>query len=944
MLFLVGVHLACQAQIVWTDPPFPTVEDEITIYYDATQGSGELEGVEPVFMHTGVVTAAGGAGNWQYVQGNWGTFDGNTIMTSEGDNIHSKTINIIDYYGVPAEDEVVELAFVFRNQDGSLEGKTVDYQDIFLPIYTSTTELIIAFESPSEDFLIVEEGEEIPITVNVNQSIDQLEIFIEDVLVQSTANSNWSGSIMANGSGTKIVTAQATKGEEVVSDQFSFIIIPEIIEAEPPANTQNGLNRIDESTALFQLWAPYKNNVCLIGDFNNWTPQEDYFMKRSADGERWWIELNDLEPNTEYAYQYLVDGSLRIADPYSEKILDKWHDGYITDNVYPDLKAYPLGAGNVAATAFKTTKDLFNWQHDDFELPPKENLVVYELLLRDFSEERSFNAVLERLDYLDSLGINAIELMPVHEFEGNDSWGYNVSFHMALDKYYGTPEAFKTLVDACHERGIAVIIDMVFNHAFSQSPLCQLYWNQSEFRPLPQNPWLNMEAAHPYNVGYDFDHEAIATQEWMDQVSQYWFEEYHVDGFRYDLSKGFTQNYTNNVGVWSSYDAERIALLKRAGDAVWSYKPEALLILEHFGDKAEEQELTDHGFMTWGNANHEYNEASMGYSSYLASLDHQSAGRGMNSPSLIGYMESHDEERLMYKNLEYGNSGPDDYDVTDLETALQRQALVGAFLFATPGPKMIWQFGELGFDYSINWCTDGSVDENCRLTAKPVRWDYLEDPNRVALYNAWKEMIQLKTQVPVFRTEDYSYNLSSKFKYIDLQNDSTFVKLIGNFDVQSNDLNITLPHSGTWYEYFSGDSISIGEDASLAVPFEAGEYRIYSDVDLSSILNAANEEIDDDEEEEEEEEMEEPILEDYVVLGPNPSTDVLHLELGYTQSTSVEISIFDSRGRQLFELFEGSGDRFEFEESVAGRLSPGIYLIKVKSDDHEHVLKWVLLD
>ena len=94
---------------------------------------------------------------------------------------------------------------------------------------------------------------------------------------------------------------------------------------------------------------------------------------------------------------------------------------------------------------------------------------------------------MDTLNYLEELGINAIELMPVNEFEGNNSWGYNPSFHMALDKYYGTPEAFKALVDACHARGIAVILDVVYNHVFSQSPLAKLYWDPIAFKPTIDN-------------------------------------------------------------------------------------------------------------------------------------------------------------------------------------------------------------------------------------------------------------------------------------------------------------------------------------------------------------------------------------------------------------------------------------------------------------------------
>ena len=146
--------------------------------------------------------------------------------------------------------------------------------------------------------------------------------------------------------------------------------------------------------------------------------------------------------------------------------------------------------------------------------------------------------MIDTLDYLSELGINAIELMPVGEFENNESWGYNPSFHMALDKYYGTPEHFKAFIDSCHGKGIAVINDIVFNQAFGQSPMVNLYWDGVNNRPSANNPWFNEICPHPpYCWGYDFDHSSTATKNFIDRVNHFWLNEYHLDGFRFDLLK-----------------------------------------------------------------------------------------------------------------------------------------------------------------------------------------------------------------------------------------------------------------------------------------------------------------------------------------------------------------------------------------------------------------------
>lgn len=152
-------------------------------------------------------------------------------------------------------------------------------------------------------------------------------------------------------------------------------------------------------------------------------------MKNTSDGNIWWIQVDNLNPDTEYAYQFLVDGSLKIADPYCEKILDPANDSYIDALTYPGLKAYPTGKTTGIVSVMQGNRSAYNWKHTSgFTRPAKNNLVIYELLIRDFTAEHNYASTLQKLDYLVGLGINAIELMPVNEFEGNLSWGYNPSF------------------------------------------------------------------------------------------------------------------------------------------------------------------------------------------------------------------------------------------------------------------------------------------------------------------------------------------------------------------------------------------------------------------------------------------------------------------------------------------------------------------------------------
>jgi 1,4-alpha-glucan branching enzyme len=491
------------------------------------------------------------------------------------------------------------------------------------------------------------------------------------------------------------------------------------------------------------LYAPFKRFVYVLGDFTNWEIKPDYMMKRTPDGHRYWLNVGALQQGKEYIFQYFVDGKLKIADPYCEKISDPANDGYITPSTYPGLLPYPAGKTTEIAGMLQTGQTPYTWHDAAYVKPNKQNLVIYELLLRDFTSRHDFRSLCDTLNYFQRLGVNAIELMPINEFEGNSSWGYNPSFYFAPDKYYGPKAELQRFVDEAHRRGIAVIQDIVLNHSYGQSPLVRLY-----AADMTHSPWFNLQSPNTtYSWGYDFDHTALATQNLVDRVTAFWLNEYHMDGFRFDFSKGFT----NTPGDGWAYDASRIALLKRMAEKIWRQKPDAYIILEHFADNNEERELADYGMLLWGNMNYNYNEATMGYHGGKSDFSRTSyLARGWTRPHLLAYMESHDEERLMFKNLSYGAGSPG-YSIKDTTTALKRMELAAAFFLTIPGPKMLWQFGEMGYGYSI--------DTNGRLGEKPLRWNYLSEPRRQQLWNVMARLIRLKTTHPALSTT--SYDLST---------------------------------------------------------------------------------------------------------------------------------------------------------------------------------------
>ncbi|MGB5363831.1 MAG: alpha-amylase family glycosyl hydrolase [Aureibaculum sp.] len=716
-----------------------------------------------------------------------------------------------------------------------------------------------------------------------------------------------------------LVKAKDGTGDKKSQDilvSVGTIVVPPVTEAPVPVGMLDGinLNPGDNTRATLVLYAPMKQFVNIIGDFNNWQRDDtNYLLKKDSSKDRFWIELTNLAPQTNHMYQYLVDGAIRIADPYSTTILDETNDSFINATTYPNLPSFPNGLTSHAVTLLRTGDTPYNWQVTNFQPPAKTDLVIYELLIRDFDALHSFNAVKARLDYLQNLGVNAIEFMPVSEFDGNESWGYNPSFHMALDKYYGTPTAFKQFIDECHNRGIAVILDVVYNHATGQNPYYRL-WNTSNGgyggQASANSPFFNPVATHTYSVFNDFNHSKQATQDYVKRTSQYWIDEYKVDGFRWDLTKGFTQNCTStNETCTGNYQADRVAILKEYADYQWAKDADFYVIFEHLGTNLEETEWVNYrlgegkGIMVWGNHNYNYNEATMGFNansdfSWISYLN-----RGWTVPANVSYMESHDEERLMYKNLQFGNSSGT-YNIKTLATALDRMELVGAFYFTVPGPKMIWQFGELGYDISI--------DNPCRVCNKPILWNYFTEPDRKAVYDLWAKLIKLKKQEDIFRTSNFTMDVANinGLKKIQLTDNAAspalkYVTIIGNFGVTTQSINPSFQQPGTWYDLLNNNASITVSNVNNLIPLAPGSFKVYGSGQVTLGV-------------------EDHSLADLVSVYPNPVENEFKIN-----ATANKVDIFDLSGR-LIKSFKGN-----FSENSSydiKDLKPSIYLIRIKAD------------
>ena len=943
---MLGYQQMVYAEVVYPDPNFATEIDSITVYFDATEGDqGLMDFTDDIWAHTGVITSnSTHSTDWRYVKTNWGENTLETQLISLENNLWKLNIGFPhEYYGVPNNEQILQLAFVFRNHDGSESGRDVGGSDIFLDLYDAGITTIIVHPSINNIFgdtrrtpVFCKPIDTLDVMITgaaIGTEIDSLELLMGENIQLQTNDDTLSAQILLQGMplGMHVITA-ITHDTLGVTDsvEFSVMIHNEPANIQRPSGTQDGINYSDSNinSVTLSLFAPYKEYVYVIGDFNNWFVDEDYYMHMdsgSSDSIHYWLTLDDLSPGTEYSFQYLVDGEIRIADPYTDKILDKWNDHHISDNTYPNLKPYPFGLTDHIASILQTAQTEFQWQNSDsFIRPDKDQLIIYELLLRDFISQHNFQTLTDTLNYLEDLGINAIEIMPFNEFEGNSSWGYNSSFYFAPDKYYGPKMMLKSFIDECHRRGIAVIMDMVLNHSYSQSPFVRLYNHGEWGAPTDENPWYNTESNFSNSDaqwGNDFNHESIHTKQLVDRINQYWIEEYQIDGYRFDFTKGFGNNPKLSNDPWGSqYDAERIQLLKRMADQIWNIDSTIYVILEHFADNSEEIALANYGMLLWGNSQYNYAEASMGYHSNGKSDFSWGyyGSRGWDSPHLVTYFESHDEERIMYKTTTWGNSSGA-YNIKNINTALDRVKGIGSFFFTIPGPKMIWQFAELGYDVSI--------DDPCRLCEKPIRWDYFDDLERRKLYQTFQELIDLRKQYPIFNSANTEVDLyvgsSTGKKRIRLSYNDDKAVIIGNFNVVPQSIDPQYFHTGIWYDFFTGDSIHVSD---INDPFylNPGEFHIlsnfYMDPPEENILRTHSEEV---------------FLPNTIEINqnyPNPFNSSTLIQISSNENRHIRLEIFDIKG----ELIDTLMDEY-FTPGIrtiqwnASSVPSGIYIARISS-------------
>lgn len=751
-LMLVTIAVTSVAQIVTTTPAILQESSEnvvLTYHADSPLGNGELAGLNastPVYAHIGVITDKSD-GQWVYAP-EWLDNSDKFRLTYAGTNTWTLSLGTIrSYFGITDPTEHVQrIAMVLRNADASKTGRTASGGDIFVDVAEEGFQMSFTQNTGRN---VISAPTTIIFTVNTTAAAT-IDISVNGKSVASTTGQTvLSAPVTFSEHGAYTVTATATHDGRTLTKVIGIAYPGQSTAGTYPGGVPKmGAVRNADGTVTFCLAAPGKESVVLVGSWDNYDVLEKNVMKyQDYQGQRYFFTtVSGLSDHEYYPYYYIVDATYKVGDPYARLVLDCYSDKWLDATVWPEMPRYPYDKFDDVMLAVYRGDIESDFEFSPFTIPSKDNLVIYEMLIRDFTGtegeargEGTLRKAMDKLYYLKSLGVNAIELMPVMESNGNNSWGYNTNFYMAPDKAYGSPEDLKRFINVCHEMGMAVILDIVFNQSDGLHPWYQMY-------DPADNPFYNAKAPHDYSVLNDWRQEnPLVRQQWKDTL-KFWLTVYNVDGFRFDLVKGLGTSYPNGT---EAYNQTRVDGMKELHAAMKAVKPDAIHINENLAAAQEENAMAADGQLNWANRTCYYSQQyAMGYAadSNLAAFL-STADQNRTAFSTVAYAESHDEQRLAYKQAESGANG-----IKGNATAsVRRLGHIAAQMLLTPGPKMIWQFGEFGADENTKNGGGNNTDP------KKVVWSYLDRSENKALHDIYKALCNLRKMNPELFAADAAF-------------------------------------------------------------------------------------------------------------------------------------------------------------------------------------------
>lgn len=426
---------------------------------------------------------------------------------------------------------------------------------------------------------------------------------------------------------------------------------------------------------------------------------------------------------------------------------------------FPDPFARATGLGSLAAFTVGNGdifSDQFEWSDDDFRVPEVDDLVVYELNVAEFNHD--FDGVVKQLDYLSGLGINCLELMPITNVPEKVEWGYTPLGYFAPDDRFGGPVGMKHLVDACHTREIAVILDAVYGHCHPNFAYNRVYRLTGV-----ENPMLgDFQAQFEGLLGPDYN--LLFAREFFHRVNEYWLDAYHVDGFRYDFVPGFYDGPLGNGYAELLHHTYRFSrsiprFQAENGRSRIIHCAEHLsapreIIAKTYSNTCWQNEFHD---MARGMANQDTTPGEIGQrldpelGGYPTTYHNPATGETL-PVAPFQYVETHDHARFINEFALSIDTSLVGEPFGDRSLFYKTQPYVIA-LYTAKGIPMLWQGQELG----ENWGLSGGTDIRRILFERPVHWEYFYDPIGRALVRLYRRLGEIRRQQPALRSRSYLF-------------------------------------------------------------------------------------------------------------------------------------------------------------------------------------------
>jgi len=552
----------------------------------------------------------------------------------------------------------------------------------------------------------------------------------------------------------------------------------------------SGMGAIPNAKGVtFRVWAPHAEKVYVIGTFNDWSKTSTP-MAREENGY-WSTDVPGAKAGDEYKYMIHAPVDWKLSpfyriDPYARKVTNSMSNGIIYDP--------------------KT----FNWGSDNFKMATGNELVIYEMHVGTFNvkEERhpgTLDSAIEKFPYLKELGINAVEVMPIAEFSGEFSWGYDPSHPFAVESIYGGPDAFKRFVKAAHEHGIAVIVDVVYNH-FGPSDL-DLWqfdgWSENNKGGIyfyndrrSQTPWGQTRP----------DYGRGEVRQYIRDNALMWFEEYHADGLRWDMIV-FIKSIDGNAGNPANDIPEGWSLMQWINVEIQQRFPGKISIAEGMHKNpwvTKDVGAGGAGFNAQWDADfvHHVRQA-------VIVCDDRSRDLGAVSKAIEHRYDQDAFKRIIYTESHDAVANgrarvPEEIwpGKADSWFSKKRSTLAGALVLTSPGIPMIFEGQELLED---RWFQD----------KVPIDWSRVEDEH--GILGMYRDMIALRRNLSnvtrgLCGQNIHLYHFDDGAKIIafhrwDKQGPTDSVVVVVNMANQNRDgYVIGFPRAGLWKTRFNSDS------------------------------------------------------------------------------------------------------------------------------------------